>query len=143
MLHTAASTQPLRAWADELAARRGVVVPCFDPTERGVKTQVLFLAEAPGPMTNAGNKRPGSGFISVDNDDGTAENVWNTRNEVGLHAGLLLWNIVPWYLGPATKKPNAAELAQGAMELRRLLGLLTDLSAVVLGAARPERLGEV
>ncbi len=52
-------------------------------------------------MTNAGNARPGSGFISVDNDDQTAENVWHARSQAGLHAAVVQWNIVPWYLGTA------------------------------------------
>lgn len=137
MLNEAASVQPLREWAEDLTARRsakhpGTVVPLFDPAEAGVDTRVLILFEAPGPMTNAENTRPGSGFISVDNDDRTAENSWNVRNEVGLTDGVLHWNIVPWYLGTAAKKPNAEELGQGAMELRRLLPIFTQLTAVVL-----------
>ncbi|MGV8881138.1 MAG: uracil-DNA glycosylase [Rhodoglobus sp.] len=132
MLETSEAVQPLKEWSEALAARRRVVVPHFDPDEAGIEARVLVLLEAPGPMTNADNSRPGSGFISADNDDQTAENCWTTRNEVGLRSGTLHWNIVPWYLGPASKKPNVAELGQGAMELRSLLGLLPRLSAVVL-----------
>ncbi|WP_246150046.1 uracil-DNA glycosylase [Agromyces intestinalis] len=132
MLETAPRVAPLREWANALASRRNAVVPLFDPAEAGVEARVLMLFEAPGPMTNADNKRPGSGFISVDNDDQSAENVWRARDAVGLHDGVLAWNIVPWYLGPASKKPNAVELGQGGMELRRLLPLLSNLAAVVL-----------
>jgi hypothetical protein len=132
MLKQVDSVQPLREWAEDLAVRRKAVVPYFDPAEAGVAANVLFLLEAPGPMTNAGNERPGSGFISVDNDDQTAANCWTARNNAGLDSGALHWNIVPWYLGAASTKPSAAELAQGAMELRRLLPLLPDLRVVVL-----------
>lgn len=132
MLESTERVAPLREWAAELASRRNAVVPLFDPAEAGVEARVLMLFEAPGPMTNAENKRPGSGFISVDNDDQSAENVWRARDAVGLHDGVLAWNIVPWYLGPASKKPNAAELGQGGMELRRLLPLLPNLAAIVL-----------
>jgi hypothetical protein len=83
-------------------------------------------------MTNESNARPGSGFISVDNDDQTAANVWRARSEVGLHHGVLPWNIVPWYLGPASRKPNAAELRDGAEELLGLLPLLPELDTVVV-----------
>lgn len=132
MLKTAPSTQPLRSWADDLAARRRVVVPHFDPAEAGVDARVLMLLEAPGPMANEHGERPGSGFISVDNDDPTAQNIWTTRNDVGLHDGVLVWNIVPWYLGPASIHPTVSVMAQGAMELRRLLPLLQNVSAIVL-----------
>ncbi|WP_324291875.1 uracil-DNA glycosylase [Microbacterium memoriense] len=94
---------------------------------------MLFVFEAPGPMTNAGNKRPGSGFISVDNNDATAANMWNARNESGLHEGALAWNIVPWYLGVASRKPTNDELRDGASELVDLIALLPRLELVVLG----------
>jgi hypothetical protein len=48
-------------------------VPDFDPLDGGVNAQVLFLLEKPGPMAAEDGKRAGSGFISRDNDDGTAE----------------------------------------------------------------------
>lgn len=82
-------------------------------------------------MTNSGNTRPGSGFISVDNDDRTAANCWTLRNETGLDDGVLHRNIVPWYLGPASKKPNAAELKDGAQETVRLLDGLPELRVVL------------
>jgi hypothetical protein len=131
MLSEVTSVQPLRAWADDLAARRNVTVPNFDPAESGVHSRVLLLMEAPGPMANASNLRPGSGFISVDNNDATAENAWRLRDETGLHDGVLHWNIVPWYLGPASKKPTPAELGQGSSELLRLLPLLPELRVVI------------
>jgi hypothetical protein len=132
MLDTDAPVQPLREWAADLAARRDVVVPQFDPAEAGVDAKVLFVLEAPGPMTNAGNTRPGSGFISVDNDDETAANTWRARNAAGLYDGVLHWNIVPWYLGTAARKPTVAERREGAAELRALLTLLPYLEVVVL-----------
>lgn len=136
LLETSASVQPLREWSADLVARRSVkhpetVIPHFDPAEGGVDARVLLVHEAPGPMTNADNKRPGSGFISVDNDDQSAANVWQMRNDTGLHHGVLGWNIVPWYLGPASIKPNADELRVGALELRRLLTLLPNVRVVI------------
>ncbi len=77
LLLTSPSVQPLVEWTEALVARRGgknpdIVVPRFDPADAGTKARLLVLLEAPGPMTNLGNRRPGSGFISVDNDDRTA-----------------------------------------------------------------------
>lgn len=40
-------------------------------------------------MTNADGQRPGSGFISVDHNDATAESLWLTRTEVDLVDGVL------------------------------------------------------
>lgn len=131
-LASRAEYEALSEWTRDLALRRGVVVPAFDPAEAGTSAQVLVLHEAPGPMTNATGPRAGSGFISVDNDDQTAENMWRLRAEVGLSEQVTLhWNIVPWYLGAASVKPNAQELRQGALELRRLLPLLPRLRIVV------------
>lgn len=132
MSHEVESAVPLTKWADNLAERLDVTVPLFDPAEAGTRTQVLVLLEAPGPMTSQSGKRPGSGFISVDNDDVTAENSWVLRNEAALSESVALqWNIVPWYLGPASVKPNVSEVAQGALALRELLELLPELRVVV------------
>lgn len=132
MLDTEASVQPLRAWAHALEQDRGVTVPQFDPAEAGVDAKVLFVLEAPGPMTNAGNPVAGSGFISADNDDETAAFLWRCRAAADLSEGALHWNIVSWYLGDASVKPNAAELRQGGEDLRELLTLLPYLEVVVL-----------
>ena len=132
MLTTEPSVQPLREWAADLAVRRDAVVPWFDPAESGAGSRVLLVYEAPGPMTNSENARPGSGFISVDNNDQTAENTWRCRVEADLHGGALAWNIVPWYLGPASRKPTAGELKAGAVELLGLRRRLPRLDTVVL-----------
>lgn len=132
MLQDVEPIQSLKAWAEDLATRRNVVVPHFDPGDAGAQAKVLILLEAPGPMTNGANPRPGSGFISVDNDDKTAENCWTLRDDVGLsERETLQWNIVPWYLGPASVKPNAAELREGGAELIALMELLPDLQVVI------------
>lgn len=74
----------------------------------------------------------------MDNDDPTAQNIWQTRNEVGLDEHVLAWNIVPWVLGRASVKPTATELAQGAIELRSLLEHLPDLRVIVLGGQKAQ-----
>ncbi|UBQ02767.1 uracil-DNA glycosylase [Curtobacterium sp. TXMA1] len=141
LLTVAEDTVPLEAWARDVEDRRrgrqpGIVVPHFDPAETGVRSRALLLLEAPGPKTVP--EWGGSGFISVDNNDPTAENVWRTRNDVGLHGGVLAWNIVPWVLGRASVKPSPADLAQGAVELRGLLELLPDLRVIVLAGRKAE-----
>ncbi|AUG31160.1 hypothetical protein CXR34_09030 [Microbacterium hominis] len=132
MLESESAVQPLREWARSLSERSGELVPQFDPAEAGVDAKLLFLQEAPGPMTNAGSRRRGSGFISVDNNDATAEAVWRARDAAGLHDGFLAWNIVPWYLGAASRKPTAREVAEGAQATLELLSLLPYLEVVAL-----------
>lgn len=97
---------------------------------------ILLLLEAPGPKTVPG--WGGSEFISVDNDDPTAQNLRRTRDEFGLHPGALVWNIVPWVLGRASVKPTPVDLAQGSVEVRRLLALLPNLRAIVLSGQKAQ-----
>ncbi|GAA1494945.1 uracil-DNA glycosylase [Curtobacterium herbarum] len=141
MLATAERTLPLEAWARSVEETRrsqkpDIVLPHFDPAEAGVEARALVLLEAPGPKTVPG--WGGSGFISVDNDDPTAQNVWTTRNAVGLHEHVLAWNIVPWVLGRASVKPTGQEIEQGAGELRGLLDLLPELRVIVLAGRKAQ-----
>jgi len=141
LLESAEATLPLEAWARSVEEKRragqpDIVLPHFDPAEAGVGARALLLLEAPGPKTVP--EWGGSGFISVDNDDPTAQNVWRTRNEVGLHEQMLAWNIVPWVLGRASVKPSKVELAQGSLELRALLELLPDLRVIVLSGQKAQ-----
>jgi hypothetical protein len=109
--------------------RAGHRLPLIDPVDAASEARVLLVLEAPGTMADA---TKGSGFISVDNGDQTASNCWRARSESGLVEGVMHWNVVPWYLGVATKKPTDLQLADGAIRLRYLVDLLPDLSTVVL-----------
>jgi hypothetical protein len=131
---------PFRHWIEHLQRERGALIPHFDPADGGIDAEVLFLLEAPGPMTNGENKRPGSGFISIDNDDATAQEVWNARSPAGLGSGTTLaWNIVPWYLGVASVKPKVADLRDGACALVSLMELMPQLHTVVLAGRYAQR----
>lgn len=106
-----------------------VQLPLFDPVSGGVHTRVLLLLESPGPKASAGK---GSGFISCDNFDQTAKNVFLTLQEAGLERDqVMCWNVVPWYLHEV-RKPNKQELKVGMQEFRLLLPLLPDLKVVIL-----------
>ena len=121
--------RPLNEYVAGLRQRPGVEVPDFDPLDGGVDARVLFLFEKPGPMTADGARR-GSGFISRDNDDPTAENTFLFMREAGIPRKMTVtWNVIPWWNG--TTNVTAAELREGAEETRRLTGLLPRLRAVV------------
>lgn len=128
--------QPLVGFLDERKAALADVLklpdlqlPQFDPVSGGIHTQVLLLLESPGPKASSGK---GSGFISCDNFDQTAKNVFLTLQEAGLERDrVMCWNVVPWYLHEV-RKPNKQELKVGMQEFRLLLPLLPGLKVVIL-----------
>jgi uracil-DNA glycosylase len=127
--HVAPLTDLVRA----LSAERGVTVPWFDPTEAATEARILMLFENPGRRADAAQ---GSGFISPDNDDKSAENMWGFLREAGIdrRRDVVAWNIVPWYLGDDRKigEVRANDIAEARPALLRLLGLLPELRVVIL-----------
>lgn len=83
----------------------GEAVPWFAPASGGIETRSLFLLEAPGQKSidaEAALRRTGSGIISIDNDDPTAQNCGTLRAKAALlYHESRHWNSVPWYLGTA------------------------------------------
>lgn len=134
---------PLTDYAADLRARLNTEVPDFDPLDGGVNARILFLKEKPGPMTSSSRTgRVGSGFISRDNDDPTAEATFRFMAEAGIpREETLMWNVVPGWNG--TRKITRQELLDGVGEVRNLLSLLPRVRVVVLvgkKAARAEPL---
>ncbi len=120
--------------------RDGSATPWFDPKDGGIRARVLLLLEAPGrqaaPAPSGSGLEP-SQFVSLDNDDGTAANLHELVSEAGLRRrDLLIWNIIPWYLGDKThSKVRAArneDLDEGAVWLNHLLECLSSLRIAVL-----------
>lgn len=123
---------PLTRFAADLRQRYGVEVPDFDPADGGTEARILFLKEKPGPMTSASRPgRTGSGFISRDNDDPTAEATLRFMHAAGIsRRETLMWNVVPGWNG--TRKITRAELLDGIAEVRNLMRLLPRIEVVVL-----------
>lgn len=87
---------PLTAFVNRIrgAERLEHRIPYFDPLDGGIEAKVLFILEAPGPKAVA------SGFISRNNPDESAKNLFLLLREAGFERrDTLLWNIVPWYIG--------------------------------------------
>ena len=136
---------PLTRFAADLRIRHNIEVPDFDPLDGGIRARILFLKEKPGPMTSASRSgRVGSGFISRDNDDPTAEATFRFMSAAGIpREDTLMWNVVPGWNG--TRKITRQELIDGVAEVRNLMSLLPDIEVVVLvgkKAARAEPLLE-
>jgi uracil-DNA glycosylase len=125
---------PLTAFVRRLHAERGAPdVPWFDPTEAGTEARILLLLENPGRRAAI---QTGSGFISADNDDKSAENMWGILREAGIdrRRDIVAANIVPWYLGDESGigKVRARDLDEARPALLELLSLLPDLRVVIL-----------
>ena len=116
---------PLTEYVRELRAEGFGDVPYFDPMDGGVNASALFLLEKPGPMADS------SGFVSRNNDDRTAENIYNFMKEAKIdRATTCLWNAIPGWNGTIAKTSD--ELRKGRARLPRLLALLPNLTVVVL-----------
>ena len=92
--------------------------------------------EKPGPMTSAERVgREGSGFISRDNDDPTAEAVFTFMRDVGIpRRETVLWNLIPGWNGE--RRVTRHEVREGVQEALGLVQLLPNLKAVVLVGAK-------
>jgi uracil-DNA glycosylase len=122
---------PLSDYVRELrASHPDAGIPWFDPTEAGTEARILFLLEAPGPRAIA------SGFISADNNDGTAENMWRLEREAGIdrRRDKVSWNVIPWYIGSASgiRAARTSDIVEARDALARLISLLPELRVVVL-----------
>lgn len=130
---------PLAAYAASL--RQGdLEVPDFDPLNGRAGVRLLFLLEKPGPMTAATRQgaRPGSGLISPDNDDRTAEATFGFLQTAGVDRSMVaFWNVIPWWNG--TIRVTAAEQREGLAALQGLIDLLTGVRGVVLVGNRAGR----
>jgi hypothetical protein len=89
-------------------------------------------------MTSPQHKRKGSGFISRDNDDPTAEAVFRFMQQARIERKrTVLWNTIPGWNG--LRAIGAGEVGAGIEELLRLLDLLPHLTTVVLVGNKARR----
>lgn len=127
---------PLVGYAERLRSA-GMQVPEFDPLDGGIDAQLLFLFEKPGPMTvDAGSgNRSGSGFISRNNDDPTAEATFNFMRQADIpREQTILWNIIPWWDG--SREIDAFDVRKSTEHVLELLRLLRAPRAIVLVGKR-------
>jgi hypothetical protein len=119
--------RPLNALVDRWNGE-GLRVPYADPDSGGIHAMILFLHESPGPRASAEH---GSGLVSPDNDDPSAERFWRLSREAGLPRGRYInWNAVPWYVSGTARNQNATT-AEGQAALRHL----HDFGALPAGPA--------
>jgi hypothetical protein len=118
---------PINRLVDALRESGGRWLPYVAPMYGGVSARLLSLLRDPGPMTQS---HKGSGFLSMENDDATAEAISQYFAAAGIGAiDIVPWNVYPWYINRA---PKASELNDGIEPLRRVIGLLPHLRVVML-----------
>ncbi|WP_181778843.1 uracil-DNA glycosylase family protein [Pseudonocardia pini] len=120
--------EPLNQLVDELGeSDPDARPPYIAPMYRGVHARVLAILRDPGPKAGG---VAGSGFLSIENDDQTAERQMQFFAEAGLDpAEVVPWNAYPWYINAA---PTKDQLRRGIEPLRRVVDLMTDLRVVLL-----------
>jgi uracil-DNA glycosylase len=127
---------PLVAYGASLAGRLGKAVPDADPLDGGIDARLLILLETPGP------KVLGTGFVSRDNPDGTAANLFGFLAQAGIaRSDTVIWNIVPWLIqtaGERNRNPTRAEVAEGLCHLPDFLDLLPRLELAVVAGRKAE-----
>lgn len=118
---------PLNQWA-EAQSVGGRWLPYFDPADGGAEARVLLLLESPGPVVSR------TRFVSMDNPDGTAENMRCLIHLSGLRrADVALWNAVPWQMSEGgVVTPRPAQYAEAAPLTRQVLEQMPQLGVVVL-----------
>lgn len=127
-LHQTSHMKPLVRYAEALRDEKRGQVPDFDPFDGGVEAEILFLFEKPGPKTDPSTS--GSGFVSRDNDDPTAEAIFHFMSKARIpRQSTLIWNLIPWWNGQI--KYSAEERRSGLLRLEYLLNLLPRLRSVV------------
>ena len=123
---------PLSQYVEQLRQRLSSQVPDFDPQDGGVNAKILFLFEKPGPMTDELRAvRSGSGFISRNNDDQSAEATFRFMDLAGLaRIDTVIWNVIPWWDGLI--RFTGPDRLKALSEIDHLLRLLPRLHTVVL-----------
>jgi len=131
---------PLDQLVERIRKEQGLTkeVPGFDPKNGHEDAKYLLLLEAPGP------KAIETKIVSFDNPDQTAANLKGQLAEAGIdRSEIVVWNIVPWYLGNRDMtKIRAAKLDDVTLCLTNLgdqVRVMKDLRCIVLVGAAARR----
>lgn len=101
-------------------------MPYVAPAMGGVNARLLVIFRDPGPKTR---DEHGSGMLSPENDDPSAERLNILLTEAGIAPDDVMgWNAFPWYVN---RKPSSAEIDRGLPVLRRIVELCPNLTVVM------------
>jgi hypothetical protein len=121
---------PVNQLVDQLIeSRDGSWMPYVAPSNGGIAARIVMLFQDPGPMTSLG--KGGSGFLSFENDDPSAEVGAECLDSAGVNQhDVTTWNAYPWFL-PDQSGVNASRIDEGIEPLRQLLDVLPGAHSVV------------
>ena len=124
--------KPLALYVEKLSRDGHGDAPMPDPLLAGTAARVLLLLEKPGPQAG------GSGFISPNNDDPSADTTWHFLDQAGLKSDdIIIWNVMPWWDGQIAF--TAQDRAKGLVQLSIFIDLLPKLHTVILVGRQAER----
>ncbi len=134
-----AHVAPLTQFVHRLREQMGpdAAIPYLDPWDGGVEAEALFLLEALGP------KARNSGFVSMNNPDETAKNLFEISRMAGIdRKRIIIWNTVPWYIGSGSKiRPaNSTDITAGIISLGELIQLCPKLRTIVLVGRKAQKI---
>lgn len=118
----------INRFIDELGAKNEAGHPPYiPPICGGVDALALSISRDPGPKAGG---IEGSGFLSIENDDPSAERMGQFLNRAGIGYGEVIpWNAYPWYIN---SDPSTEQLRAGVEPLRDLICLMPRLRVVLL-----------
>ncbi len=118
----------INRFIDEIGAKDDAGHPPYiPPVCGGVDALALSISRDPGPK--AGGTK-GSGFLSIEADDPSAERMGQFLDEAGIdYAEVVPWNAYPWYIN---SDPTTDQLQVGAVSLRVLISLRPRLRVVLV-----------
>jgi hypothetical protein len=118
---------PINSLVDSMCRGERGWAPYVAPMYGGTNARLLSVLRDPGPKTQ---KKEGSGFLSMENDDATAEAISEYFGSVRIGADQVVpWNVFPWYINRA---PTSAEIQFGLEPLHEIVRLLPRLRVVML-----------
>lgn len=118
---------PITEFVDSLSTPERWL-PYVAPLHGGTEVRMLSVLRDPG--SGAGREGRGSGMLSIENNDVTAETQFGLMTAAGLTPGdFIPWNSYPWYIN---EKPDNAQLMEGGSALFKLIDLLPNLEIVLL-----------
>ena len=118
----------INRYADWLTERDTSRVPYVAPHQGGVGARLLSLSSNPGPKTD-------SGFISCENDDGSAARMAGLYESAGIsQTDTVPWNAYPWFIHDelAGKGLDGTQISEGQRPLWKMIEMLRELRVVVL-----------
>ena len=120
---------PINHLVDELAEIG--CIPYIAPIYGGKSARILSILSDPG------RKADESGFLSIENNDATAERMYQILDLTGIDPeNMMPWNAYPWFIN---RKPTFEELEGGLTPLCRLIALTRDLRVVLLHGGTAHR----